>query len=65
MKEFKVVIKTLECVTVQAESAGAALELVKKNIDDFVNKLDGLFSKYSRFINNLRNHSQIALAFLR
>ena len=33
MKEFKVAIKTLECVTVQAEDAGAALELVKKNID--------------------------------
>ena len=33
MKEFKVVIKTLECVAVQAEDAGTALELIKKNID--------------------------------
>ena len=33
MKEFKVAIKTLECITVQAETAEAALDLVKKNID--------------------------------
>ena len=33
MKEFKVAIKTLECVTVQAENAEVALDQVKKNID--------------------------------
>lgn len=33
MKEFKIAIETLECVTINAETAEAALEQVKKNID--------------------------------
>jgi hypothetical protein len=33
MKEFKVMVRTLEVITVQAESAEAALDQAKKGID--------------------------------
>ena len=33
MEEFKIAIETLECITIYAETAEAALEQVKKNID--------------------------------
>lgn len=33
MQEFRVAIETLECVIINAETAEAALEQVKKNMD--------------------------------
>lgn len=33
MKEFKIILKTVETISIQAESAEAALDQVKKQLD--------------------------------